>query len=97
MTAHRFSAEPQPGQREASTGDAATRNHVGPANAFEVGAAGRRGVSFDVDERAPTERWLQPIFMGLPIPPHSADLPLPNPAIIGSTDATRLERTRRMP
>lgn len=45
------------------------------------------------DERAPTSPYIEPVFFGQRVPCWPADRPLPAHIVIGSTDATRLERT----
>jgi hypothetical protein len=49
----------------------------------------------DVDERAPTSPYLAPVFFGQRVPAHSAELPLPDQRVVGSSDVTVNERTGR--
>lgn len=47
----------------------------------------------DDDERAPTIPYIAPVFFGQRVGPFPADQPLPAHVVVGSTDATRDERT----
>lgn len=61
------------------------------------GDCSRCGGAFlsDDDERAPTLPYIAPVFFGQPLPKWPADQPLPAHVALGSTDATKNERTPR--